>query len=417
MKKLILEKRYDVIALIIAAFFPIYKNALSSISIIVFALVTVGLFFFTKQKFEKKNIKYLIITTGFYLYSIFSLFYSSDMKEGFSELKTSVPILLFPFVLFLFGGKITKTHFKYISLSFLIACTLQGIYIISQFYSHGLFSDVSETSFYNLPFRNLIFNLDYMKIHPSYLSLWFLFAVLIGIQFSVENLKKIKIYQHFIIGIAIIVLLFVSIVSSAKITLIGFVFAMLYFLFSKIKTWKMKILSILIFILISITSVFKIPILKARFIDEIRVTKFEAPKGKTHNSINIRFGIMQCFSDVFSKNWLFGVGIGDAQEKLNECYDENIDSDVFTNSSYNTHNNYFHYALITGVLGLSLFIIALFFQFQLAFSKHSVLFACFLIMIATSFLVENVLVRNHGVVFYAFFSTLFIKFTQNDSKV
>lgn len=417
MKEFFSEKRYDIIGLIIVAFFPFYKNALSSISIICFALATIGYFIYSKNKIDFKNVKTLLIVSGFYLFSIFSLLYSKDLSEGFSELKTSVPLLFFPLILFLFGGNITKKHFNYISFSFIISCTLQGIYIVSQFISHGLFSEIGKTQFYNLPFRNLIFELDYMKFHPSYLSLWFLFAVILASHFLIENFRKIKLPLKVFLIFAIGILVFVSVASSAKISLIAFFFSGLYYLFSKIKTWKFKIISILLFLTISIVSIFKVPFLRARFIDEIKVTKFEPPKGNVHNSVNIRFGIMYCFSEVFSENWLFGVGIGDAQKKLNDCYTEKIDSSVYTNASYNTHNNYFHYALITGVFGLSLFIIALIFQFRLAFSTHNVLFACFLIMVSTSFFVENVLVRNHGVVFYAFFSTLFIKLTQNESKL
>ncbi|WP_196895324.1 O-antigen ligase family protein [Aureivirga marina] len=416
MKEILKEKRYDILFLIIVSFFPIYKNALSSISIILFSLVTVGTFIYLKRKIVKENYKYILILSGFYLYSIISLLYTSDIKEGVKELQTSVPILLFPIILLLFGGNIAKKHFKYISLSYLTACTIQGIYIISQFYKYNLFRSISEAQFYNLPFRNLIFKLDYMKFHPSYLSLWFLFAVIIALHFLYKNFKSLKFYHILLLLISVGVLTFVSVASSAKISIIAFLLAMLYFLFSLLKSWKIKFVSIVVFIGLAITGIYKIPFLKSRFIDEIKATKFEPPVGDFHNSVNIRFGIMNCATAVFSNNWLFGVGIGDAQKELNNCYTK-FDTNVYTDSTYNTHNNYFHYAVITGIFGLLLFIIALIFQYRLAFSNHNVLFACFLIMVSVSFFVENVLVRNHGVVFYAFFSTLFIKLIQNEGKI
>lgn len=85
------------------------------------------------------------------------------------------------------------------------------------------------------------------------------------------------------------------------------------------------------------------------------------------------------------------------------------------NASLNPHNEYLSVWLEFGIVGLLAFILMMFIPFVKAVRSGDRLLICFFIIIFLFFLVESVLARQKGVVFFTFFFSLLIKHADTES--
>src|SRR5690606_7059638 len=139
-------------------------------------------------------------------------------------------------------------------------------------------------------------------------------------------------------------------------------------------------------------------------------TKFELPtdgdKIESYNSINVRNGIYFCAIDKFQNNRIYGVGIGDVQHELNDCYKSKIGAKIYTWESYNSHNQFLFYLLSAGIIGGGIFIMTIIFQLFISFKRKDITYFFLIAFTTLICFTENLFVRSDGVIFYAFFSGL-----------
>lgn len=199
---------------------------------------------------------------------------------------------------------------------------------------------------------------------------------------------------------------------STKMPLIAMIIAFfsVLFIFIKINLVK-KIVTIFIIMFLLLASYFIFTPLRIRF-DEIVQTKFELPTDgndiENYNSINVRNGIYFCAANLIEKNLFFGVGIGDSQEELNNCYNDEIGAKIYTWTDYNTHNQFLFFFLSAGLIGLLFFILSIYIHLKEAVLAKSQTYLYFIIIIILISLSENLFSRSDGVMFFAFFSGLFL---------
>ncbi|HEY1193351.1 O-antigen ligase family protein, partial [Flavobacterium sp.] len=102
---------------------------------------------------------------------------------------------------------------------------------------------------------------------------------------------------------------------------------------------------------------------------------------------------------------ILGVGPGNIQKKLNDCYSgytyKNYDD--YSSKDYNSHNQYLDIWLKYGIFGLVLFFVFLFWGIK----NMSLSYGIFLFLIMMSMITENIFDRQVGVVFFTFYNTLF----------
>jgi len=359
-----------------------------------------------------RKLRYFIIATGFYLLMICSLLYSSDLKTGFEFLVSTVYILIYPLVVIFFVGNISREHMRIILFSFVFGCLAYAIYIHWSFFTAGLYTSFKPAEFYDLPFRAVVMKLKYRSGHPTYISMWFLFSVLFLVHFMLEaRLSLVK-----TIGLISMIGIFVfsSVLLSAKITFVAFFFSILLLIYLMLKNKWIILLSYSLVAVMFVFALLNISFLRARFIDEFQATELKPPVGIATNSLNIRVGIFECSKKVFSENWLIGTGVGDFQAELDKCY-SSFDTNVYKESTYNTHNNFFGIAVTIGTIGLAAFIFMLFFNIRESIKLNNTMFLVFLLFVIICMLPENILSRNHGVVFYSLFCSLFMKMNMTNS--
>jgi O-antigen ligase len=124
------------------------------------------------------------------------------------------------------------------------------------------------------------------------------------------------------------------------------------------------------------------------------------------NSTNIRYSIYQCVTDVIPQAGFFGYGVGDGKNKLVECYQK--DAKFLAENRYNSHNQFLGLILNVGFLGLFAFAIFLFYHLLKAFRKKNYLLIALLLFYSIVMFSENILERENGILFFAFFINLFL---------
>lgn len=194
-------------------------------------------------------------------------------------------------------------------------------------------------------------------------------------------------------------------IYSARIALACYLIGLLFIVFKSIKKQIVK-WSLLIALPLFALAFFWFSPMKERYIKVVEKDLVLPNKDQEPHEVNYRYGIWYCASQLIADHFVFGVGADKVQEKLNNCYSDftYISYEDFSKVTYNTHNQYFDQMLKFGIFGLILFVLAIFYFYP----NSSVLYQTFLIVVSISFLTENILDRQIGVVFISLLNTIFV---------
>lgn len=125
------------------------------------------------------------------------------------------------------------------------------------------------------------------------------------------------------------------------------------------------------------------------------------------HSLAQRFEYWKAAIGIIKENLLIGVGTGDIQKAFDEHY-------VKTNSTLKkelrlrSHNQYLSITIAFGIIGLTWFLITLFYPMFKLKMVFNFLYITFFIIVMISFLTEDTLETQAGITFYAFFNSFFL---------
>ena len=408
----------------ILACFPILSFKIRSLVTILWSLIGIILFFNNKTK-KKLKIDIWSFLLPF-LFLCFSLIYSKNLQYGFALLLKMLSLIIFPFIFYLhrnlFIGKTIKRilYLFVFSVLFLVIFQMIQVFIDFEYLNQNItlneikingFNSMSEISQSKLEqirirrFRNFI--IEKSNTHPTYQAMWIVFALYVLLS------KALKLKGLLIKCLMLLVLLVLSVwlyFLSARMPLIAMFLSLSLTLFIFFKHTKKKklIFGLTIPLLLILLMFFKNPF--STRIKEYHQNGFSIPKekfnSKNFNSSNVRNGVYFCDFNLIKRNYIKGVGVGDIQDKLNDCYFSEVRAKVYTWRDYNSHNQYAFFWISSGVFGLLFFLfLIIFLLYNSLRKKNSILFflICFVSLI---FLSENILERSDGVVFFSFFIAL-----------
>lgn len=424
----------------ILALFPILTFGLRSVALAIWSLL--GLLNFiinnTAKSQAKKNLRYLVIGIAPFVFLVFSLFYSDNYDWGVRRLIQMLPLLIFPIIFYLNRDVIDKAFKDKILWCFSISVMILVFYQMGYtVYNLDFFlGDLTETEI----IRNRLSSqdvlnqdvvsgiktrryrsalLDITDTHFTYQGLWVIFCVFFMINKAFRFIKRKNIKGYLLLVVSMLLIAWLFMISSRMPILAMFV-ATFYVLFV-IRKIKMKHRIALFGACTSflVLAYFVFTPLRVR-VNEIINTKFDFPsETKTeynYDSINVRHGIYACAAHIVKENPWFGVGVGDSQDVLNACYNDKIGAKIYTWMDYNTHNQYLFFAVASGMFSLLFYLLFLYLQHKEALKYKNVLYLYFIIVVALISLTENILSRSDGVMFFTFFSSLFL-FNNRDIKL
>lgn len=386
------------IPLLIAFFLPF------GINYAVFILIWSICFFLfddVKNSFNSIfNNKWSFIVIGFFLLHSVGYFYSENKSEALSAIEIKLCFLAFP-ILF-FGSHFSHTHIKKIVISFVSGCMLVSFLCIFRACYLYFFEDT-----------NAFFYSDFSYfIHPSYMAMYLVFALLIVMLFY----KNWLAHLHLLIiklGFMAVVFLVTIFLCSSKLGLLS-AFILLPTTFSVLlynKGYKKIIIGLVLALLGLATASYKLfPTPFKRFQTAINVTKSSQTIDKTDaESTAVRILIWKESIKLIKNKFWFGTTAGDVNDKLIESYEKEGLTGALT-KKLNAHNQFLQTFIATGFIGFVLLILMTVFLIVYSFIKKNYILMLFSILISLNFMVESMLQTQAGFTFFTFFLCLILKY-------
>jgi O-antigen ligase len=350
-----------------------------------------------RQKLDRlRTNKLLWLFTGLFLINLVGLLRLNNVDEVGDLLVRKLPLLLFPLVI----GTSARLSRKQVD-HLIIAFTL-GLFLISLFtFREGIAVLLDRNDLTTMVRLTLL--------HRPYAGMFSVFAI-IGLfrLFSAYSSLAIRV----ILILTILYFIFFIYILYVKMTVIALlVLAVMFALLGAVKKLgKLPVLAAGVLLLLS-ASWYISRDEQARVIFE-KITSFEDFSYQEYNihlvsSINIRFINWGCSVKVLQEdnNWITGLGIGNTQEKLNQCY-KDLNPWIYENQM-NAHNEYLEETLRNGVVGLLMLLLCIAVPLVLSLRYENYTYLGFLALFAICCITENVLSRQAGIMFYAFFNSVF----------
>ncbi len=239
-------------------------------------------------------------------------------------------------------------------------------------------------------------------LHPTYFGLTVGMGILICLD--AFHAKRWKVSSALVMVTASVLFIFIFVLAARMAIAATIAGIILLTLVSRVHTaWKWSIG--LGSVLIGITLVAVVPSMQERILEI-----FEPGV----NATSSRHGIYGCAISEARLYWLWGCGVEFLQTRLNGCYFFMFNGLVDPFKNLNTHNEYLNILLGRGIFALVLFLAPIVLMLKRA--KAMPLLLGFLALFTMVCLTENLLERQIGVFFYAYFSAalIFLNFQTTD---
>ncbi|MBI9052577.1 MAG: O-antigen ligase family protein [Bacteroidales bacterium] len=394
--------------------------------LITFAWVVSAIFSIRKVKRESfQNIILLAFPTIFYLIHILGLFYSENIGNGMFNLEKKLSILFIPLVVIFITEKI-KLNYRIILKVFVLANFIAGIICLLYAFNNSIgVNELGECYFessylpkFNERFRFIqlinhrysYFSYAFLSIfqHPSYFSTYILFSIIILI-YLIRSSKKRQIGYY---GLILYFTIFIWLLGSraAYLTYLISLFSFFLILILKYKKYWIAVTILGVGILISI-----IAISNEQLNKNIKETISFVDNKPLNKDSDIRLWLWKSGFEVLKDNLWFGVGIGDADEKLKEKYIK-YDLDVAQEHNYNVHNQYLDIAVKLGLVGFLVLTGWIIITLLITIKRKQFLFFYFMLILSINFFFEAMLNTIAGISFFVFFYSLLVTISIKKEK-
>jgi len=409
-----LNEIYSMLFCLIALTLLFGKESINSISIIMLLVCWV---LDSNKKLESIfDKKYLILYLLFFGVYLYSFLISSNLEVGFKFLKRNLPFLLFPIVLNSLFQKNIKLN--WIKIALIASCFIASIYCQINNLLHWQWVNSFSTNDYSLYqyFTHSWFTYGVLtkslNLQPSFFSLFILVSVIYIVDFFFKRKRKLL---YIIIGLGLLLYFTLFLFQlSSRIGIICYFLILIGYFFKLNLNKKYKLI-----IMLSAIGIFTLIVVNSRFSERFKelATVFKYQKDKGDNSINvkrIRFIAFNAFLEQDLQTKILGAGTGDAQEYLDSYYEKNVivNSDKYEKKwnikGLHYHNQFLQNLGESGIFGLAIIMLIVGFSLCFSLKKKKISHSLFIISCILFFLVDSVLIRHKGVVFFSLFNLLFI---------
>jgi len=391
--------------LLLGFILPLFKEIIP-ISILLFIITSLinNRWKEIRLKNYKKSILWL---TPIFFISLISIIYSENKGIGGMNLETKLSLLVFP-VAFQFSKLDFKKTIAPVLRSFtegaFVASVLVLIHAFLQYY-------------YSADTSNLVYSKLSIFSHASYFSMYLCFGLAILYYYSFSPSKSFYLkpaISFFLIVFFTTIIIFLSSKSGWIILLIIHLSSLLYWIFKHKNVVKGGTSIVAI-----VTGTFLFytfsPTMKTR-VDELFYNLSGKAEGTPFSSTQSRILIWDISLDLIKEKPFFGYGSGDSKLALTKQY-KNHNLGFLLDKQFNAHNQYLQSTLDGGLIAGVILLLMLFVPLVLCFKKKQNLYAIFIGILALNFFSEAMLETQSGVIFYAFFNTLFFSvLMQQNSK-
>lgn len=381
--------------LLLAFIIPLERKLIPPIIILLFVSSLLNGSFKFK---EKKGILALALL---YVTYVVGLIYSTNLKYGLFDLEVKLSLLLFPLVFFVSKIEMKKLADNILN-SFIDGCFVASILsLVSAAIQYYLYSDINSFFYGELALYG----------HSSYMAIFLCFSSALIYIRNIKQDNKISFPKKDLFLLALFSLIIFFLVSKTGIISILLIhFGFIGYLIIKNKLYLKGTVALVLISTLLFAGYKAFPEVNNRF-NELFSTVFSESK-ELNTTSSIRTEIWKTSVKILVQH-PFGVGTGDVKDVLVEHY-MNSGLDYAAEKELNAHNQFLQIALATGVLGLLVLLVMIFYPLYYAIKNKHIIYIVFLGLIIINFLTEAMLETLAGVVFFAFFNTmLYTTFVQN----
>ncbi|MDT8412022.1 MAG: O-antigen ligase family protein [Vicingaceae bacterium] len=373
--------------LLLAFIIPLERKLIPPIIILLFVSSLLNGSFKFK---EKKGILALALL---YVTYVVGLIYSTNLKYGLFDLEVKLSLLLFPLVFFISKIEMKKVADNILN-SFIDGCFVASILsLVSAAIQYYLYSDINSFFYGELALYG----------HSSYMALFLCFSSALIYIKNIKQDNKISFPKKDLFLLALFSLIIFFLVSKTGIISILLIhFGFIGYLIIKNKLYLKGTVALVLISTLLFAGYKAFPEVNNRF-NELFSTVFSESK-ELNSTSSIRTEIWKTSVKILVQHQ-FGVGTGDVKDVLVEHY-MNSGLDYAAEKELNAHNQFLQIALATGVLGLLVLMVMIFYPLYYAIKNRHIIYIVFLGLIIINFLTEAMLETLAGVVFFAFFNTM-----------
>jgi O-antigen ligase len=344
-----------------------------------------------------------LILSSVILINLAGIIYSHDKKEAWKDMERQLAILLFP-VLFSIAGLDWPQYKTRILKLFGLTCVLIVLYLYADAIHIILYNKLPLTSLFSLSFLNHNFS-GPVGLHATYFSMYVALSVAVFLHlFLNEKRNNNRLIYAIAIGILLAGLLQLASRSVLIATIILIIPGFPLFMPKGIQRFRFLAVSVLV-LLIAILGITRIDSLKKRYVGDF---KNDLTQASINNEIlEPRIIRWHYAVQLIKHSPAIGYGSGSEKRLLKEKYFENKLYNSYLNE-LNAHNQYLSIFLKTGIVGLFVFLLTLFYGFAIAWRNRDIILAGFMLIISIVSFSENILDVNKGIFFYAFFYSFFV---------
>jgi O-antigen ligase len=392
---------YYVLCLLVTATF-LLEGYLHSYTIGLLVLTWIGIYRF-QFKWDK-DLKVALFYAGFYGLHVMGTLWSDNMPTVTHDLESKASILALPLIYIVFTS-LSQRQVEGILTLFVGVVLTAAVWTLGK--ATGIYLKTGQTDqFFYHELGGLI------NMHAIYMSMYVCFAILILLQWLVSVWDK---HGGLWLQISLIVTVFFlfgyNILLSARMPTLALclvVFAGILKVFYDRRGLATGISIIVLTSGILIAGILLSPVNKQRYKEAFNGQSVDASRD-LQDGRTLRLMKWDCCLDILKDNWLLGVGTGDIQDNLDQCYKAKkytylTDQD----RHYNAHNQYFQTWLGLGIVGLLWFVALLIYPMYAAWQRQYYLHLGFIVMFAIVCTTESTLPVHKGVVFFMFFSMVLL---------
>tara|TARA_B110000902_G_scaffold45676_1_gene51383 strand:- start:164 stop:1423 length:1260 start_codon:yes stop_codon:yes gene_type:complete len=374
---------------------PLEKTTVRFLMVI-FTIVCLIYGDYSQLKIKKNWIKLSIVSL--WLLPFIQLLLLNKIDEYLSNIIVKVTLFLIP-ILILIGYHSNKINLSGV-LKFFISGTVTAslLCFINAVISYYFLKDENALTYASLTLFH----------HPSYFTMYLNFVV--GLTY-LNNLKPIKNFKLSTISSSIIIsfLSFFILFASSRTGWITNILVHLFFIsymFYDKKISKKAIIYFLVLMIPFTTVIYTNNFIQSRFNEIINNTFQKMDQREVRSSTSARKKIWSSSLKLIKEKWITGYGTGLSKKVVQEQFKKD-GHDYLNRKNYNSHNQYIQVFLEQGVFGFLLLVFFTFGMLYLSLQQYDFIYALFIVIMILNFMTESILETQSGVIFFAFFNTIF----------
>ncbi len=349
--------------------------------------------------------KWFLLLLSFLVLTIISAMFSQNTKEAVTAIEVKLSFLAFPYFFFLF--KFEEGTIQRVVSAFVSGCLFALVLLLLR--ATWLYFSTGDNYFF--------YNRFSFMLHVGYFSMYLLFSIVLLTLVYPVWFKQDKWIRPFSVFMTILFSIGIFLCAS-KIGIIAIFIVLLLIPLVKFKeviTIKRIGIALMALSAIIILLYNALPTPFERLANAFNTASSQNIDKTSSESTAVRMLIWGECIDIIKQNFWFGVGVGDANDVLQNSYRQHGLTGALAHN-LNTHNQFFQTFIGLGVSGFIVLLIATLGTMVYGFIKKNIVLVLFSVIIILNFLVESMLQTQAGNLFYMSMLCLLLNYNLTEFK-